>query len=102
MCLYAKGLVDFCAFFLVDLKFSVQIYASEDDRPVASDSDLVTISEKLRLVSINEQEKQGESSKHDAEMMKSDEELARLLQVLSALFLFLGEMQFLKVHFIFI
>lgn len=49
---------------------------------MASDSDLVTISEKLRLVSIDEHEQQAESSTQNTELMKSDEELARLLQVL--------------------
>lgn len=53
---------------------------------MASDSDLAAFTEKLRLVSISEQDEQGESSKREAEMMKSDEELARLLQVLPALF----------------
>ncbi|XP_054801161.1 peptide-N(4)-(N-acetyl-beta-glucosaminyl)asparagine amidase isoform X3 [Prosopis cineraria] len=57
-----------------------KIYGCEDDRPVASDSDLITISEKLRLVSIDEDEQQAESSTQNAELMRSDEELARLLQ----------------------
>ncbi|KAI9076505.1 hypothetical protein K1719_041491 [Acacia pycnantha] len=57
-----------------------KIYGCEDDRPVASDPDLITISEKLRLVSIDEHEQQAESSTQNTELMKSDEELARLLQ----------------------
>lgn len=82
VCLYAERLESL----FVDWNFSVQIYGSEDDRLVASDSDLAAFTEKLRLVSISEQDEQGESSKREAEMMKSDEELARLLQVLPALF----------------
>ncbi|KAI4301909.1 hypothetical protein L6164_035146 [Bauhinia variegata] len=60
-----------------------KIYGGEDDRPVGSDEDLVAISEKLRLVSIN-QVSGGESSSVDveqnAELLKADEEFARLLQ----------------------
>ncbi|KAJ7973469.1 Peptide-N(4)-(N-acetyl-beta-glucosaminyl)asparagine amidase [Quillaja saponaria] len=65
-----------------------KICGGEGDRPVGSDSDLVTISEKLRLVTINEQfqfqEQEGESSNSNVErnaaLLKSDEELARILQ----------------------
>lgn len=45
---------------------------------MSDDSDLASISERLRLVSIG-----GDSVENsDAEMVKSDEELARMLQVL--------------------
>ncbi|KAK4279133.1 hypothetical protein QN277_016886 [Acacia crassicarpa] len=46
-----------------------KIYGCEDDPPVASDSDLITISEKLRLVSIDEHEQQAESSTQNTELM---------------------------------
>lgn len=48
---------------------------------VSNDSDLELISDKLRLISIDEDDKseQVETSVHD--LMSSDEELARLLQV---------------------
>ncbi|GKV27341.1 hypothetical protein SLEP1_g36525 [Rubroshorea leprosula] len=63
-----------------------KILGEDGDRVVSSDSDLVTISEKLRLVSISEEDKEkheetAESSqKSDSEFLKSDEELARMLQ----------------------
>lgn len=57
----------------------------EDDRTVLSDSDLAAISEKLRLISIsedeNEEDNKESSNGNDAELLKSDEELARMLQV---------------------
>ncbi|KAK7397300.1 hypothetical protein VNO78_18468 [Psophocarpus tetragonolobus] len=55
-----------------------KIYGAEQDTPVVSDSDLIAISEKLRLVSVNDSEPEAEPSA--ADLMKSDEELARLLQ----------------------
>ncbi|XP_028770648.1 peptide-N(4)-(N-acetyl-beta-glucosaminyl)asparagine amidase isoform X2 [Neltuma alba] len=64
-----------------------KIYGCEGDRLVASDSDLNTISDKLRLLSIDEHKQQTESSIQNAELMKSDEELARLLQEEEALML---------------
>ncbi|XP_048324055.1 peptide-N(4)-(N-acetyl-beta-glucosaminyl)asparagine amidase isoform X1 [Ziziphus jujuba] len=58
-----------------------KIVGVNGDRIVSTDSDLVDISEKLRLVSIDEEDNKGSSSSsHDAELLKSDEELARLLQ----------------------
>ncbi|EXB93247.1 Peptide-N(4)-(N-acetyl-beta-glucosaminyl)asparagine amidase [Morus notabilis] len=58
-----------------------KIIGADDDRTVFTDSDLLSVSDKLRLVSIDdevkEQENHGSSS---AEFLKSDEELARLLQ----------------------
>lgn len=46
---------------------------------VSEDSDLAAISEKLRLVSINEEPQESTAGKD--ELLKSDEELARMLQV---------------------
>ena len=45
-----------------------------------NDSDLAAVSEKLRLVSIDEDDR-GEKSPELTELRKSDEELARILQV---------------------
>lgn len=59
-----------------------QIIGDDDDqRLVWDDSDLVTISDKLKIVSINE-EIASDSGKEKEELLKSDEELARMLQVL--------------------
>ncbi|KAK7258708.1 hypothetical protein RIF29_24290 [Crotalaria pallida] len=55
-----------------------KIYVAEHDTPVATDSDLVSISDKLRLISIDEPQPEPESSNGD--LLKSDEEFARLLQ----------------------
>ncbi|XP_019440498.1 PREDICTED: peptide-N(4)-(N-acetyl-beta-glucosaminyl)asparagine amidase isoform X3 [Lupinus angustifolius] len=55
-----------------------KIYVAEHDTLVATDSDLTTISDKLRLISIDEHQPESESS--NADLLKSDEELARLLQ----------------------
>jgi len=58
-----------------------QIYGAEPDTQISTDSDLATISDKLRLVSINHHPpQQPETNSND--FLKSDEELARLLQVL--------------------
>lgn len=61
-----------------------KIVGVDDDRTVSTDSDLASISEKLRLVSIDEEVKEVENqqscSGNDAELLKSDEELARMLQ----------------------
>ncbi|XAR63606.1 Peptide-N(4)-(N-acetyl-beta-glucosaminyl)asparagine amidase [Bertholletia excelsa] len=58
-----------------------KILGSDDDRAVLDDSDLVSISERLRLVSVNGQvKKEQDLGGHGAEMEKSDEELARMLQ----------------------
>lgn len=51
----------------------------DDERTVSDDSDLESISHKLRLLSIDEIEKE----ETEADFAKSDEEFARLLQVLS-------------------
>ncbi|PON73862.1 Transglutaminase-like [Parasponia andersonii] len=56
-----------------------KILGVDDDRTVSTDSDLVDVSEKLRLVSINEDHKE-EKEEVEAELLKSDEELARMLQ----------------------
>lgn len=52
-----------------------KIYGGDDDRIVSDDSDLIAISDKLRLVSVKDENPQLES-----EIVKSDEELARMLQ----------------------
>ncbi|KAL3537825.1 hypothetical protein ACH5RR_001191 [Cinchona calisaya] len=52
-----------------------KILGGEDDRIVLDDSDLMSISDKLRLVLIDEEEEKSET-----EFAKSDEELARMLQ----------------------
>ncbi|KAK6911406.1 Transglutaminase-like, partial [Dillenia turbinata] len=60
-----------------------KICVSEDDRILSEDSDLTAISDKLRLISIDEdskEEEKGQSSRNDNSFAKSDEELARLLQ----------------------
>ncbi|KAF4365881.1 hypothetical protein F8388_002751 [Cannabis sativa] len=61
-----------------------KIIGIDDDHMVSNDSDLVTVSEKLRLVSIIEdhkEEENGESSTgNETDFLKSDEELARKLQ----------------------
>lgn len=51
-----------------------KICGVDNERIVSDDSDLVSVSDKLRLVSITEQ------TKLDDEIAKSDEELARMLQ----------------------
>ncbi|XP_020210972.1 peptide-N(4)-(N-acetyl-beta-glucosaminyl)asparagine amidase isoform X1 [Cajanus cajan] len=55
-----------------------KLYGAEQDTPLLDDSDLIAISDKLRLVSVNDSEPQPEPSA--ADLLKSDEELARLLQ----------------------
>ncbi|KAG6703110.1 hypothetical protein I3842_07G067200 [Carya illinoinensis] len=64
-----------------------KIICAHDDRVVAEDSDLISISEKLRLVSINDEVQEqrlsksiSNSARNDAELLVSDEELARMLQ----------------------
>lgn len=60
-----------------------KIVVEDDDRLVSDESDLASISDKLRLLSIGENSEAITSSeKSDVEMVKSDEELARMLQVL--------------------
>ncbi|RZB46816.1 Peptide-N(4)-(N-acetyl-beta-glucosaminyl)asparagine amidase [Glycine soja] len=54
-----------------------KIFGAEQDTPVVNDSDLVAISDKLRLVSVNDSEPEPSA----ADLLKSNEELARLLQV---------------------
>ncbi|KAK2365174.1 DNA repair protein Rad4 family [Trifolium repens] len=55
-----------------------KIYGAEHDTQISTDSDLATISDKLRLVSIDDEPQKPELN--SAEFLKSDEELARLLQ----------------------
>ncbi|GAU11615.1 hypothetical protein TSUD_346070 [Trifolium subterraneum] len=55
-----------------------KIYGAEHDTQISTDSDLATISDKLRLVSIHDQPPKPESN--SAQFLQSDEELARLLQ----------------------
>lgn len=58
---------------------------AEDDRIVSDDSDLASISDnKLLLVSVDEEE----NEKSDGDFTKSDEELARMLQVIANIQLF--------------
>ncbi|VVA96696.1 unnamed protein product [Arabis nemorensis] len=54
-----------------------KIVTEGDDRLVSDETDLASISDKLRLVSIGIS---GKTDKSDSEMVKSDEELARMLQ----------------------
>ncbi|KAK1432379.1 hypothetical protein QVD17_09275 [Tagetes erecta] len=54
-----------------------KIYAIDDNRIVSDDSDLVAISDKLRLVSI---EDENPNPNLDSTTIQSDEELARMLQ----------------------
>lgn len=60
-----------------------KILGGEDDRIVSDDSDLSVISDKLRLVHIRDEKEKG---KAEPEFAKSDEELARMLQVFNFLF----------------
>ncbi|TKY61394.1 Peptide-N(4)-(N-acetyl-beta-glucosaminyl)asparagine amidase [Spatholobus suberectus] len=55
-----------------------KIYGAKQDTPVVTDSDLIAISDKLRLVSVNDSEP--EPAPSTADLLKSDEELARRLQ----------------------
>ncbi|XP_051144424.1 peptide-N(4)-(N-acetyl-beta-glucosaminyl)asparagine amidase [Andrographis paniculata] len=57
-----------------------KILGGDDDRIVSSDLDLESISEKLRLVSIDEDGNEGEEEKPAVDFFSSDEELARMLQ----------------------
>ena len=65
-------------------RFPNKIFGHDDDRLVSDDSDLIAISDKLRLVSITDEVKEeGKLVDQNAELAKSDEELARKLQVSS-------------------
>ncbi|CAL5381346.1 unnamed protein product [Camellia sinensis] len=55
-----------------------KIFGGDDDRLVSDDSDLLSISDRLRLLSVNDEE--GKSVDQNAELVKSDEEFARMLQ----------------------
>ncbi|THF96760.1 hypothetical protein TEA_024183 [Camellia sinensis var. sinensis] len=55
-----------------------EIFGGDDDRLVSDDSDLLSISDRLRLLSVNDEE--GKSVDQNAELVKSDEEFARMLQ----------------------
>jgi peptide-N4-(N-acetyl-beta-glucosaminyl)asparagine amidase len=59
-----------------------KIVGVDENRVVYDDSDLVSISERLRLVSVNDEVKQPqpESAGNDAALGMSDEEFARMLQ----------------------
>ncbi|KAL7605184.1 hypothetical protein Lser_V15G19351 [Lactuca serriola] len=52
-----------------------KILGGDDDRVISDDSDLIAVSDKLRLVSIKD-----ENPQLGSEIVKSDEELARMLQ----------------------
>lgn len=54
----------------------LKILGGDDDRVISDDSDLIAVSDKLRLVSIKD-----ENPQLGSEIVKSDEELARVLQV---------------------
>lgn len=54
----------------------MKILGGDDDRVISDDSDLIAVSDKLRLVSIKD-----ENPQLGSEIVKSDEELARVLQV---------------------
>ncbi|KAL7234794.1 hypothetical protein ACSBR1_018283 [Camellia fascicularis] len=55
-----------------------KIFGGDDDRLVSDDSDLLSISDRLRLLSLSDEE--GKSVDQNAELAKSDEEFARMLQ----------------------
>ncbi|KAL9320370.1 hypothetical protein ACSQ67_012209 [Phaseolus vulgaris] len=63
-----------------------KILEAEQDTPVTTDSDLIAISDKLRLVSVTDSDfnsepvPEPESEPSYSDLLKSDEELARLLQ----------------------
>ncbi|XP_058223884.1 peptide-N(4)-(N-acetyl-beta-glucosaminyl)asparagine amidase [Rhododendron vialii] len=58
-----------------------KIFGSDDDQLVSDDSDLASISDRLRLVSVTDEVKQEENSvDQNVELAMSDEELARMLQ----------------------
>ncbi|KAK2995964.1 hypothetical protein RJ640_026003 [Escallonia rubra] len=57
-----------------------KVLGGDGDRVLSDDSDLASITDKLRLVSINEEEREGEPVSHSDELARSDEELARMLQ----------------------
>ena len=66
----------------------LQIIAVDENRVLSDDSDLISVSERLRLVSVNDEvneQPQPQSSSHiagnDAASVMTDEELARILQV---------------------
>ncbi|KAL1190929.1 Peptide-N(4)-(N-acetyl-beta-glucosaminyl)asparagine amidase [Cardamine amara subsp. amara] len=59
-----------------------KIVVEDDDRLLSDESDLASISNKLRLLSVRgNSEATTSSEKSDVEMVKSDEELARVLQI---------------------
>lgn len=53
----------------------------DDDQVVSEDADLASVAEKLRLVSIDEDEETKKKENSEPKVAMSDEELARLLQV---------------------
>lgn len=75
-------------FFIFDIFGGVKIIGGDGDLAVSDDSDLITISEKLLLVSLSEEgeEKLGNSGATcSSGIAQSDEELARMLQVSCAI-----------------
>lgn len=76
-------------FFFDDWFCTVQIVVEDHDRIVSDDSDLAVVSEKLRLVSISAEEERKPEKEEEATnstvgagaSARTDEELARMLQV---------------------
>ncbi|KAL6278796.1 hypothetical protein ACE6H2_022397 [Prunus campanulata] len=59
--------------------YKFELIGMDENRVVSDKSDLVAISDKLRLVSINEEQQETSTAEND-ELLKSDDELARMLQ----------------------
>nr|GMC91032.1 peptide-N(4)-(N-acetyl-beta-glucosaminyl) asparagine amidase [Ipomoea batatas] len=57
-----------------------KILGGDDDQVVSEDADLASVAEKLRLVSIDEDEETKKKENSEPKVAMSDEELARLLQ----------------------
>ena len=67
----------------------LQIVSGDDSRIISDDSDLISVSNKLRLLSINDDtvaESSTGNSQFNEELLKADEEFARLLQVINVRF----------------
>lgn len=67
-----------------NLDVYLQILGNDDDRSVSDDADLESITDKLKLVTIDEED-EGSKENEDPGASVSDEELARMLQVLTML-----------------
>ncbi|XP_057522926.1 peptide-N(4)-(N-acetyl-beta-glucosaminyl)asparagine amidase-like [Amaranthus tricolor] len=66
-----------------------KIVSGDDSRIIYDDSDLISISNKLRLLSINDDtvaESSTGNSQFNEELLKADEEFAQLLQVINVRF----------------